>query len=112
MSAAALIIAIGLVVPLISPTPVGMIVMTTIMTFGFGVFQSVDTALVSEVLPNKNDYGKDLGIVNLASFIPGVIGPAVGAIIIQQWGYASLFPFAIVFAVLGGLAVSPIKGIR
>lgn len=112
VSAAALIIAIGLVVPLISPTPVGMIVMTTIMTFGFGVFQSVDTALVSEVLPNKNDYGKDLGIVNLASFIPGVIGPAVGAIIIQQWGYASLFPFAIVFAVLGGLAVFPIKGIR
>lgn len=98
--------------PLISPTPVGMIVMTTIMTFGFGVFQSVDTALVSEVLPNKNDYGKDLGIVNLASFIPGVIGPTVGAIIIQQWGYASLFALAIVFAVLGGLAVSPIKGIR
>ncbi len=110
--AASLFIGIGLAVPFAWPTPAGMIIMTVILGLGFGLFQSVDTALVTEVLPSSASYAKDLGIVNIASSLPGTIAPGIAGAIIGVGGYEALFPVGIVLAVIGSFAVMPITSVR
>lgn len=105
-------IAIAMVVPWIWPTTQSMLVMAAVMGLGFGVFQSVDTALVSEVLPSSADYGKDFGVINLAGSIPGLLVPGLAAVVIGVGGYAMLFPVGIVLAGLASLAVLPIRSVR
>jgi MFS family permease len=109
---AAVICALGLLWPWLLPTKTGMLLFVAIGGLGFGLFQSVDTALVSEVLPAEEDFAKDLGVVNIAATLPQVLAPAVAGSVVVTLGYAALFPVAIVLLLLGGLAVAPIKTIR
>jgi hypothetical protein len=39
------------------------------MGFGLGTFQPVDTALMSQVLPSSESFGKDLGVVTIAAIL-------------------------------------------
>ena len=41
------------------------------------MFQAVDTALMSEVLPSAKSFAKDLGVVNIAATLPQTLAPAV-----------------------------------
>lgn len=108
----AVICAIGLVVPWVEPTRTGMVVFALINGFGFGLFGSVDTALVSEVLPAQQDAAKDLGVINIAATLPQVLAPGVAGAIVVATGYSALFPIAIVLMLLGGFAVAPIEAVR
>ena len=87
-------------------------IMTFIAGFGFGMFQAVDTALISEVLPSAKSFAKDLGVVNIAATLPQTLAPAVAGAIVLALGYAGLFPVAIVLGILGALAIWPIKSVR
>ncbi|MGQ2913647.1 MFS transporter [Microbacterium kunmingense] len=86
--------------------------MTFIAGFGFGMFQAVDTALMSEVLPSAKNFAKDLGVVNIAATLPQTLAPGVAGAIVLVAGYQALFPVAIVLGILGALAVWPIKAVR
>lgn len=112
--AASAIMAVGLAMPLIMPTMTGMILMAIINGIGFGVYMSVDAALMTEVLPSEGtDAGKDLGILNVATNIPQALSPSIALLIISSLGgYAMLFVFAIVFVTLAAVATAPIKGVR
>jgi MFS family permease len=86
---------------------------------GQGVYLAVDLALVAEVLPDKKGgAAKGIGIISLANNLPQSLAPAIApaflAIGLSGGGrnYAVLFGAAAVFAVLGALAVLPIKGVR
>ncbi|GAA5202850.1 MFS transporter [Microbacterium jejuense] len=87
-------------------------IMTFIAGFGFGMFQAVDQALMSEVLPSAKSFAKDLGVVNIAATLPQTLAPGVAGAIALAFGYAALFPVAIVLGILGALAVWPIKATR
>ncbi len=87
-------------------------IMTFIAGFGFGMFQAVDTALISEVLPSAKSFAKDLGVVNIAATLPQTLAPAVAGAIVLAVGYQGLFPVAIVLGILGAFAIWPIKGVR
>jgi len=107
------LIGLALIVPLALPTVTGMFIMAAALAFGFGMFQSIDTALMTEVLPNKEAFGKDLGVVNIAATLPQTLAPAIGGLIILTFGgYIALFPAGILFSVLGALAVWPIRSVR
>lgn len=107
------IVAVAMLIPLVMPTVAGMVAMSVVAGFGFGMFQSVDTALMSEVLPSVRTYGKDLGVVNIAATLPQTVAPAVaGVVILVLGGYTALFPVAAALSVLGALAVWPIKAVR
>src|SRR5699024_11791153 len=67
---AAVLFAGAMVAPLASPTVAGMMIAYGIGALGYGVFQSVDSVLMSEVLPDAQTFGKDLGIVNMAITLP------------------------------------------
>jgi len=62
---------------------------------GYGAFQSVSQALSLVVLPNPANAGRDLGIINIASAVPQVIGAPVAALVVAgAGGYRGLFVFA------------------
>ncbi|HEX3512435.1 MAG TPA: MFS transporter, partial [Trebonia sp.] len=62
---------------------------------GYGAFQSVSQALSMVVLPDRTTAGRDLGIINIASAIPQVIGaPIAGLVVAGAGGYRGLFVFA------------------
>jgi len=112
--AASVVMIAGLAMPLIMPDMTGMILMAIINGVGFGLYMSVDAALMTEVLPNEGvSAGKDLGILNVATNVPQALSPAIGGVIITSLGgYPMLFAFAIVFVVLAAVATAPIKGVR
>ena len=47
---------------------------------GYGAFQSVSQALSMTVLPDQASAARDLGIINVATAIPQVIGPPLAAV--------------------------------
>lgn len=110
---AALVVAVAIVIPALFPTPGGMIAFAILAGLGFGAFQAVDTALISQVLPSEDAFAKDLGIVNIAATLPQTIAPAVaGTIVVLTGGFTALFPLGMLFAILGGLAVLPVRSVR
>lgn len=103
---------LALVFPWISPTLTSWLIMTFIAGLGFGMFQAVDTALMSEVLPSAKSFAKDLGVVNIAATLPQTLAPGVAGAIVLSFGYAGLFPVGIVLSIVGAFAVWPIKAVR
>ena len=50
---------------------------------GYGVYLSVDFALCTEVLPEAEARGKDLGIINVANALPQVFAAVrLGAVLV------------------------------
>lgn len=85
----------------------------SIMGAGFGVYLSVDQALITQVLPAASDRAKDLGIINIAATAPQVLGPALAAPIVAGFGgYSGLYVLSAVVTLLGGILVWPIKSVR
>ncbi|GAA1780162.1 MFS transporter [Agromyces lapidis] len=110
--ASSLVTGVALVVPWVWPDLTAWMIMTFIAGLGFGMFQAVDTALMSEVLPSAKSFAKDLGVVNIAATLPQTLAPAVAGAIVLTFGYAGLFPVGIALSVLGAFAVWPIKAVK
>jgi MFS family permease len=110
--ASSLIVGLAQVVPWVWPTFEGMVVFALLAGLGFGAFQAVDTALVSQVLPDSHAHAKDLGVVNIAATLPQTIAPAIAGAVVLAFGFVGLFPAAIALSVLGALAVLPIRSVR
>lgn len=84
-----------------------------LLGLGYGCFLSVDQALATQVLPDPQTRGKDLGIMNIATAVPQAIAPLLGALIVAALaGFQGLFLLAAAAAILGALAVLPIRSVR
>lgn len=103
--------ACAMLAPILSPTLPGMIVAFVVGGLGYGVFQSVDSVLMSEVLPSEKTFAKDLGIVNIAVTLPQTLAPALAGAIVLTFGYAGLFPAAIALSLIGAFTVLPIRSV-
>lgn len=112
----AVIYAAGLGIVAFSGTFEMFLVGLAVCGVGQGVYFAVDLALVTQVLPNKEDAAKDLGIFNIASAMPQSIAPAIAPIFLAIGGagnnYGALYMAAGIFAALGALAIFPIKGVK
>ena len=108
----AAVVSLAFVLPWVWPNVLAWIIMTAIAGFGFGMFQAVDTAIMSQVLPSAKSFAKDLGVVNIAATLPQTVAPAVAGIVVLSFGYAGLFPIGIVLGLLGAFAIWPIKAMR
>ena len=86
----------------------------TLFGAGLGGYLSVDFALATDVLPNKeDDAAKDLGLFNIASALPQSIAPAIAsAILISAGSYGAVFVVAGVAGLLAAMAVLPIRTAR
>jgi MFS family permease len=80
---------------------------------GFGVYLAVDTALITQVLPKATDRAKDLGVINIATAAPQVLGPVLAApIVTHLGGYPALFTLTAVVTLLGAVMVVKIRSVR
>ena len=81
---------------------------------GFGVYFAVDLALVADVLPHRDDVGKDLGVFNIAGALPFSVAPAIAPVILAlgNGSYAVLYTVAGACAVIGAVAIRRVKGVR
>ncbi|WP_046729843.1 MFS transporter [Streptomyces humi] len=90
----------------------GAIVAAALLGIGFGVFTSVDFALMTDVLPKALDRGKDLGVINVANALPQVAAPALAApIVTYLGGYRMLYLVAAVIGLAGAGLVGRIRGV-
>lgn len=80
---------------------------------GYGCFLAVDQALATQVLPDPETRGKDLGIMNIATAVPQALAPLLGAIVVAMVaGFQGLYIMASLFALAGALAVSRVRSVR
>jgi MFS family permease len=92
----------------------GFLVGMAISGLGFGAYMAVDLALVTDVLPDPDSAGKDLGVFNMANALPYALAPAVAPAILlaSNDSYAVLYAVAAACSVLGAVAVAPIRSVR
>jgi MFS family permease len=87
---------------------------------GYGAYQSVDWALVADVLPSQNNFARDMGIWNISLSLPQIIAPVLGGPLIDSFtrqghpalGFQLLFAVAVVYCVLSTVAVRYIRGVK
>ncbi len=92
----------------------GFLVGMAISGLGFGVYVAVDLALVVDVLPDKRSVAKDLGVFNIAGALPFSIAPAIAPVVLVIGGgsYGVLYAVAGVCAIIGAVAVLPVRRVR
>jgi len=92
----------------------GFLVGTAISGLGFGGYMVVDLALVADVLPDKNNAAKDLGVLNMAGALPFSTAPAIAPAIpaMGSGSYGVLYAVAGVCAIVGAVAIPPVKRVR
>ncbi len=88
-----------------------------VMGLAFGVYTAVDNALVIDVLPNADQPGKDLGVLNVANAMPQTLAPSIalyflGVGSMANQNYSLMLWAAGAVAILGAVAVLPIKRVR
>ncbi|MFD9819914.1 MFS transporter [Streptomyces violascens] len=90
----------------------GAVVASLILGVGYGVYTSVDFALLTAVLPSATDRGRDLGLINIANALPQVLAPAIAApVVTHLGGYGVLYALAGAIGVGGSLLVGRIRGV-
>jgi MFS family permease len=114
--AGSLIMGCAMVAPLVFPTMTGMWAYAAIIGVGYGMFMSIDIALMTQVLPQSalGDEGRDLGVLTTAVNIPQIISPVMAATLLGLSGgdYRTIFWAAILFVFGSAICVVPIRGVR
>jgi MFS family permease len=83
-----------------------------VLGVGFGIYLSVDNALVTQVLPAAAGRAKDLGVINIANSGPQVLGPVIaGPIVAGLGGYPVLYLTSAALVLLGAGLVWKIRGV-
>lgn len=99
-----------------------------VMGCSFGIYTSVDFAMITEVLPGAEDRAKDLGVINIALALPQVLAPLIAGLLLAlveasggavdtdgdgfSTGYLVLYGVAFLSSLLGSVFVTRIKGVR
>jgi MFS family permease len=102
---------VGLVY-LLSPTLTGAWIAMAIMGAAAGSYLAVSQALVTRILPNIDNAGRDLGIFNMSNTGAQIIAPgAAGAVVGATGSYTCVFILLIVSTALSAASVHRIKGV-
>ena len=110
---ASLLAMTAVAIPFFVATTGGMLGFATVGGFAFGVYYSVDAALMSEVLPSSESRARDLGILNMANTGGQVLAPAASSLLVGLGiGFSPVFLGAVVMAVIGAACVTPIRSVR
>ena len=116
---AAVIFAIGLTLASFAHSFPAFLIAMGVVGAGQGVYMAVDIALVTQVLPDPSNPAKDLGIMNLASTLPGTIIPAIAPVVLaigassdNPQNFTALFLLGAIAGLLGAALILPIRKVR
>ncbi|MFV0634157.1 MFS transporter [Demequina sp.] len=111
--ASAIVIAIGMLFPLLMPTAWAMVALCMFVGIGQGTFNAVDQALNIDVLPDKESAAKDLGILNVANSGGQILGPVIMSIVVTvTGGYVMGFVAAILLLIASAVTLGAIRSVR
>ena len=90
---------------------------------GYGAYLSVDWALGTDVLPNPDDAGKDMGVWHLSMVVPQALAAPAAGLLLRPFagaagqgytlgGYTLLFGVSAIFMVLCGALIFQVKKAR
>ncbi|MEU8611726.1 MFS transporter [Actinoplanes sp. NPDC048791] len=106
------VIAVAALLLAIWPTWPVALVASVLLGAGYGVYLAVDTALITQVLPAAVDRAKDLGVINIATAAPQVLGPAIAApLVTHLGGYSTLYALTAAVTLLGAVLVVRIRAV-
>lgn len=99
---------------------VAVYVVAVLWGFGYGAYLSVDWALGTDVLPNPDHAGKDMGVWHLSMVIPQTFAAPMAGLLLSPFarsgqvgytfgGYALVFSLACVFMFLCGALIFKVK---
>ena len=88
-----------------------------LLGLGYGVYVSVDWALVADVLPSEATFARDMGVWSIAIILPAALSVVFGSWLLllaatvglPQLGYLSLFAVAAILCFLGTVTVRYIR---
>ena len=110
---ATILMCVGVALPWLLKSVIGMYGFALCAGLGYGIYSSVDQALNVDVLPSKDEAGKDLGILNMANTIGQILGPIVtSSIVVATGSYFLTFPVSIVLMAVGFVFVMMIKSAK
>lgn len=111
-----LLTAMGLLVAVFAHDLTTFTVGIALIGMGQGAFVSVDVAMMTELLPDSAAAGTGLAVIALSYQMPQLLLPAVATPLLALGpggpNYSALLVGSVVAAVLGGLAVLPIRRVR
>ncbi|MFI1382514.1 MFS transporter [Embleya sp. NPDC020886] len=110
--ASGIVSGISLMIPMWWPTVTGLAVFNILNGFAFGMYLAVDMALITQVLPDGRDAGKDMGLINIANAAPQVAAPFVASWIVDAGGYDLMFQVAAAISIVGALLVVKVKHVH
>ncbi len=119
------VVAIGFMVVRTMPA---VYVAAALYGLAFGAYYSVDWALGCDVLPNKGDAGKDMGVWHISMVLPQSLAPEISGRLLEAGGsvarsgasaphyavagYLYLFAVAAVLLTLSALMLRNVRGVR
>lgn len=108
---AAIVAMVGLILVALSGSFTQLLIGEVVLGLGAGCFYAVDLALITEVLPDADAAGKDLGVLNMANALPQSLAPAVAPVFLAIGGYPLLFLTGAVVGIVGALLVTRIRSV-
>jgi MFS family permease len=113
VTVAGLVAATASVILAVTQTWPGALVAAVVLGAGYGVYTSVDFALITQVLPEAASRAKDLGVINVANALPQVFAPFLATMLVTvAGGYVSLYLFSAAVCLVGSVLVYRIRGVR
>ena len=107
------LMACSMLIPIVSPTILGLFLQAVVGGIAFGIYLPVDQALFIDVLPDERAAGRDLGVAGLGSNLGQALGPILaGAVVAMTGGYVGVWIAAFGLVLLAGVALVPLKGIK
>lgn len=125
--ASGLVVGLAAAILAVAQTWTATVVAAAVLGCGYGIYQAVDFALITQVLPDAEERAKDLGVINIAAALPQVFAPAIAAFVIivvraaggsvttrgESWsmGYGLVYLTSFVACVLGSVLVTRIRSV-
>ncbi|MFI9381369.1 MFS transporter [Kutzneria sp. NPDC052558] len=109
---ASLLVAASAVPTVVAPGVPSLMVLYVLAGAGFGMYLSVDQALMVEVLPTVGGEAKELGMLSIANSAPSVVAPVLATLTVGLFGFRALFLLTVILAGVGGLCVAAVRRVR
>ena len=108
------LLASGLLVFAVWPQWPGPLVGYVLYGLGFGLYTTVDTALVAQILPSRQNTARDLGVMNLTNTLPAILAPVLAIVALgpTRSDWSTLMIASAAIALIGGGVVYGVRRTR
>lgn len=109
---AGVVMAVAALLVAASPTWPVLLASAPVLGAGFGIYLSIDQALITQVLPSAADRARSLGVISVASSAGQAVAPAIAApTVTYLGGFAILYLCVAVVVLLGSASVCRIRSV-